>query len=799
MNDKIRNLSGVAVSIEQNVQEERLSFPEIEIIYVVEGEAAITVKEETFLLEKEGILLVNSSNPHGIKSQKNSILCRVFLSYIILAKLMKDEFFAFVCNTSAELGAPYEALRKVLKKIIYVSLDNSHATACLEYSLEFELLDLLIERFRISSDKLLGTEKEAAGERLQILTNYVNMHYQEQVSLSKLAEKLYLSPSSLSRYFKKASGHYFADYVNHVRLHYAANDLIYTDLPITRIAVDNGFSNPSVFSKVFLKSLHMTPSEYRKQMRGKKKNAVKEQNAIKQILKDRLPQWMEEQRSTRQRQAIIDTDHNAEFQRIWNMGINIGSAYNLLLANLQFHTALLAEQLQFTYVRIWNIFSKKMKIRRDYTDNAYNFNSVDTVLDFLVKHGIRPFLDLSARPECAIKSGQEMVFFEEECMEFRSKADWEHMMNSFISHIIKRYGTAEVSGWIFEYTKDSVHQNVRFDNEVYSYPDAFISLYRIIKSKLPSAVIGGPSVPIHDTEDVLERLLEKCRDLGCAPDFISMIFFPYHTVNEEGRLLRKRRVDLEDTRRQIDRIRRILKDYGFQNCRLYITEWNCSLSNRNYFNDSCFRGAYIMKIISDLIGVVDMACFWMGSDWISNYYDSGKIVNGGSGLLSKDGIKKPAFYAFLFLNRLGKYLISCGPNYIITSNRENSYYIVCYNFEWFNYKYYLTEEDALTVPDLNGMLEKKEPIYLKLSLKQVTPDKKYVIKKHTVSSEYGSILDEWEKFQCEEELERSDVKYLRDICIPHLSMEKRTSTSQGLLLETELKPNETAFLHIFED
>ena len=145
--------------------------------------------------------------------------------------------------------------RGILWSVSYTHLDVYKRQMI--YSLKYELLDCLIEKFLVQYQVERQESIKDPSERLQIVINYINMNYQHLLSLNTLAEKLYLSPSSLSRFFKKETGVYFAEYVTSVRLHYALNDLLYSDEPLTKIAVDNGFSNPSVFSKVFQENLSL--------------------------------------------------------------------------------------------------------------------------------------------------------------------------------------------------------------------------------------------------------------------------------------------------------------------------------------------------------------------------------------------------------------------------------------------------------------------------------------------------------------------------------------------------------------
>ena len=63
----------------------------------------------------------------------------------------------------------------------------------------------------------------------------------------------------------------FADYLTNVRLHHAVDQLLYTDIPITRIVYDNGFSSVALFNKAFKKEYGETPSAVRKRGAGNKK------------------------------------------------------------------------------------------------------------------------------------------------------------------------------------------------------------------------------------------------------------------------------------------------------------------------------------------------------------------------------------------------------------------------------------------------------------------------------------------------------------------------------------------------
>lgn len=93
--------------------------------------------------------------------------------------------------------------------------------------------------------------------------DYIEKHYREKIYLDDLSEILGISPTYLSRLFKKEMGVAFQDYVNQVRIERACNLLKYSDESLSVIAEYMHFPSQSYFGKIFKNQMHMTPKEYR--------------------------------------------------------------------------------------------------------------------------------------------------------------------------------------------------------------------------------------------------------------------------------------------------------------------------------------------------------------------------------------------------------------------------------------------------------------------------------------------------------------------------------------------------------
>lgn len=89
----------------------------------------------------------------------------------------------------------------------------------------------------------------------------------EDIKLDELAAEARLSPFHFARMFKKSVGLPPRVYLTKLRLEKACELLESTDLPITEIAHEVGYSSNQVFARVFFKHRRMSPSDHRRAVR----------------------------------------------------------------------------------------------------------------------------------------------------------------------------------------------------------------------------------------------------------------------------------------------------------------------------------------------------------------------------------------------------------------------------------------------------------------------------------------------------------------------------------------------------
>lgn len=100
--------------------------------------------------------------------------------------------------------------------------------------------------------------------RLRPVLEYIDAHYQEKISVPQLAEYLMVTPDYFTKLFRDSIGKTTVDYINSVRVNRSMVLLLEEDLPVSEIATEVGLVSGNYFSKLFRKTMDITPLAYRK-------------------------------------------------------------------------------------------------------------------------------------------------------------------------------------------------------------------------------------------------------------------------------------------------------------------------------------------------------------------------------------------------------------------------------------------------------------------------------------------------------------------------------------------------------
>jgi beta-xylosidase/AraC-like DNA-binding protein len=630
-------------------------------------------------------------------------------------------------------------------------------------------------------------------------------NFRYPTTLRTLSKKFSLTPQYLSRYFKNRFGVNFHSYLNHLRLESAKKDLLLSDATVTTVAHDNGFPSLSTFTKELKNISGKTPNEYRKyadaQMQETETDydeTAPEAEAIQNKLLPYLRNIQEDNPANQQRKIIeADVRFSSDYERPWAEVINLGFAHDFLKPAFLDHLRLLQGETPFRYGRFQGIFGKSMLISQNDKRN-YNFVQIDRAIDFLRSVRLIPFLEIGFKPDKIQENAGKYVFFNDDEIKEIDIDDYEELMDHFMKHLINRYGVEDVNAWRFEMMCLSTYAQYGIA-EIDNYIECFMKIRRVIKKYAPGSLVGGPGFNLAFSED-LEKMVKityTLRKRNSPLDFFSIYSFSLSRIFSDSNTVKQDRLKRwakNETAEHINWAKTFIQSQDPLIRCFFVTEWSLDFSCRNRLHDLLIKAAFVLQNCINAIGTTEVLAYWLASDISAEYSDSSAILFGGAGLISRHGIRKPSFFVYKFLSRLGSRLVAKGENYIITAKSDNNYTAIVSNFKYIKDYARLQHIYQDSLFESSELLEDTKTLLISLTLTGLAPGS-YKVRQEILNRSHGSLYDAWVRLSAAEELQTMEIDWLKNTCIPTMQIDF-LSCDKGLSLRCELEPNEIRFLDI---
>jgi AraC-like DNA-binding protein len=139
-----------------------------------------------------------------------------------------------------------------------------------------EIVSILYDLANSRNQRILSTftvENDTFEEydKMKLVYDYVQKNFAEKLSLEEVAGVANMTTISFNRFIKKRTGKTFVNYINDIRIGYAARWLVEKDLSIFEVAFKSGFNNIANFNRSFKAFKKCTPSQYREDFSGLKR------------------------------------------------------------------------------------------------------------------------------------------------------------------------------------------------------------------------------------------------------------------------------------------------------------------------------------------------------------------------------------------------------------------------------------------------------------------------------------------------------------------------------------------------
>lgn len=232
-----------------------------ELFYVLQGKGKFLVNDAIFDVREDDLIIVNANVTHTEMSKDDAPF-----EYIVFG-IEGLQFTSFTNQTEYEDYSVHNYRNYKHEILFYLKSllremqeqDDKYECVCQD------LLEvLIINMVRRTKANLIVAPTSKVTKECRYIEQYINNHYQEDITLELLSEKAFMNKFYLVHAFKKYKGISPINYLIRLRLKEAMELLETTNYSIAQISGCCGFSSQSYFSQVFKKTLHMTPNEYRK-------------------------------------------------------------------------------------------------------------------------------------------------------------------------------------------------------------------------------------------------------------------------------------------------------------------------------------------------------------------------------------------------------------------------------------------------------------------------------------------------------------------------------------------------------
>ncbi len=235
---------------------------EHELYYLICGKTKYFVGDEIFHLKQGNFIFIPKGTIHKTDSEECLHNERLLIGFdddifdkdalIILKEFTKNKLIIIPKNDQSQA-----------EEILHRLLDESRGDQVLkDYLIKLYTLELVTLLYRCKSDQ--KQEPKVSDKIIFEISEYINLNFEQDISLDNLCERFSISKSHLSRKFKTVAGIGLNEYITFVRISNAEKLLKNSNYSITQIAAMCGFNDSNYFSTVFKRLKGITPLKYSK-------------------------------------------------------------------------------------------------------------------------------------------------------------------------------------------------------------------------------------------------------------------------------------------------------------------------------------------------------------------------------------------------------------------------------------------------------------------------------------------------------------------------------------------------------
>lgn len=244
-----------------------------EIHYVTEGEGQVILNETNYEISKDILYVTGPNVFHEQISNSDNPIAEFGIYLHVDTIKSQGTIMSSFCEKTMWVGSARKEMRHLMEQII---LEHEGKYLGWENKVSLLLSEFVIECVRsyettLSYDSCLPKPKEVffthdiKEENAQLVMDEMILYEYKEICLESLAERLGFSARQTQRFIQKSYGKSFSEKKLEARMLAAVTMLSHTNMKITDISENLGYSSVEHFSNAFSKYYGKSPREYRRE------------------------------------------------------------------------------------------------------------------------------------------------------------------------------------------------------------------------------------------------------------------------------------------------------------------------------------------------------------------------------------------------------------------------------------------------------------------------------------------------------------------------------------------------------
>lgn len=235
-----------------------------ELMYVIEGELEISVKNERYHIFENNLVLIKSRQHHKVRFIGTGEYRR-YIAMInpweLRKQLVRPDLFTMLTDTSGEgiiIVRDMSGLRHGFERMTDIFEGGGNIYS--ELSSALEIISVIYEQTKPQKE---NSTESTAKRLVKNVREYIEKNYADNIKISDIAKENFISEGYLTHTFKAETGISPREYLSHIRCTRAFELIKHTSMKFSHISSVTGFCCANDMSRKIREYYGLTPTRIR--------------------------------------------------------------------------------------------------------------------------------------------------------------------------------------------------------------------------------------------------------------------------------------------------------------------------------------------------------------------------------------------------------------------------------------------------------------------------------------------------------------------------------------------------------